>query len=722
MGINLYRSGDTEEVLNYKVRLWEYMRPAPIIMGISGTIIWMLGLPLYAIGMWIFGFYGLILTALLIVLKRYEKTIATILLYFGLIFCIAATLLFGGILDSGGVVFVGLANAIFSVSFLSRRQTKLLFGIYVLFILLSPFLQPYLVPIEVIPPHINLFLFAAHILVIAFNVISVISQYMEESIQLKAKEAEQLKLLDGMKNKFYTNISHEFRTPLTVILGMAEQILKKPESLLVNGVNAIQKNGQRLLFLVNQMLDLAKLESGNLTLNFLQDDVIIFLKYIVEPFIHLGEEKDLHISISAPDHPVIMDFDSARLESIVANLMSNAIRHSTSGSDIKINIHSGKISLKASNYDFQLFADRTYDPNAEFLIITITDEGEGILKENIPLIFNRFQQEENSEITSTGTGIGLALVKDLLGLMKGQLYVKSNKGQGSKFSIVLPITNQAKRTNESYDKEIIKSEDPVFSDPTKSDHHLLIIEDNKDIADYITAVLQDEYKIQYASNGSEGIIKANTLLPDLIISDIMMPEKDGYEVCYTLKNDQKTSHIPIILLTAKADRESRLQGLEMGADAYLVKPFDSKELITILRNLWQLREMLQIKYNTLALTSVDIKLPENQNTWFIREVKQKIIEHLDDVDFDVNKLARMLNVSRTQLFRKIKALTGHSASELLRTIRLTRAKDLLINTDLNISEIGYEVGYKDPAYFSRAFTREFGCSPSYIRAQQNSYQ
>lgn len=723
MQINLYRSGDTEETLNYKLRLWESLMPAPIIMAISGSVVHLLGLPRYAIAMWIFGGYVMILAGALLILRRHERVIAGIMLYCSMIFSIFVTILFGGILESGGVVFLGLAAAMFSMSFLDRRHTNILFGIYLLFLSTAPFIEPHIHAIEVLPPRINLFLFVAHILVVAINIYAVTSHFLEESIQLKAREAEQLKELDKMKSDFYTNISHEFRTPLTVIIGMAEQILKKPESLLVKGAKAIRKNGHRLLYLVNQMMDLAKLESGSLTLDPVQDDVILFLEFILEPFVHLAEENDIHLNTILLTDSLIMDFDPDRLESVIGNLVSNAIKHAPSGSDVEIIISNDSNCLDEEKYHFKLFTDPFREMRGNYLMFSIKDDGPGINPKNIPLIFDRFYQEKNNQIKlPSGTGIGLALVKDLLELMNGQLYVHSLPGQGTEFKILIPVTHEAKKRTASYVKNTDTSEESLTSASKLSGTHrqLLIIEDNYDITEYISSVLQNEYDISYASDGSEGIEKAKTLLPDVIISDVMMPVKDGYEVCTDLKNDPHTSHIPIILLTARADRASKIIGLESGADAYLVKPFDSQELKTRLRKLWQLRESLQQKYQTMALTGVNQSLPENHDTKFMIRVKEVIEQHLDDPEFDINQLAKELHTNRTQLYRKIKSLTGYSASELLRTIRLNRAKDLLIRTDLNISEIGYEVGYKDPAYFSRVFTREFGVNPSTQRDQLNS--
>ncbi len=722
MKFSIYRPGDDEDTRAYKERLWQIMTPTPFMMAIFGLVMWKLGLKYYAIGMWIFGGYTLGFIILFIALRKYERILSALILYVGMFFSIAATILFGGLLQSGGVALVGLAMYMFSLSFLTRLHTYILFGIYLSFIISIPFIQPYITPVEVIPPRINLILFALHILVIAANIFKTISEYVEEKILMKTREAEQWKELDTLKNQFYNNITHEFRTPLTLILGMSEQIRKKPEELLEKGLHMIQKNGQKLLHLINQMLELSKLQSGKITFYPVQSDIVLFLKYLIEPHTRVAEERDISINLQAPDISVLMDFDPARMESLIGNLVSNAIKNSHAGSDITIEIWKSESTDFESRFAFRIFPRRVMETNHEILLISVRDQGKGISWEQLPRIFERFYRIPDDTYPSVGTGIGLALVADILDFMRGQLYVNSEPGRGSEFCVGLPITNLAPR------KEVIQPLPPLSADthsrvsaPEQDGTPvILIIEDNRDVANYITELLKDTFTTHLAHNGKEGIEKAIKIMPDVIISDILMPEVNGYEVCASLKQDIRTSHIPIILLTARADRDSRIKGIESGADAYLVKPFDSLELETRLRKLWQMRDTLRKKYLLFAYTQSEHPLPDDTEGIFMLRVKEVLQDHIDDESFDVNRLAALFGISRTQLYRKVKALTGHSTSELIQKLRLNRAKELLLNTQLNISEIGYEVGFKDPAYFSRMFSREVGSTPSSFRERSIS--
>jgi len=369
--------------------------------------------------------------------------------------------------------------------------------------------------------------------------------------------------------------------------------------------------------------------------------VFRFLRYLLEPQVRLAEEKDVHIHQDLPQSAFMMDFDPERLESVISNLVSNAIRHTPSGSDISIRVRTGKGISPQDRRFYSLFPERSFGPDQELLLVSVRDEGQGIARQEIPKIFGRFYQSPKSGPPSYGTGIGLALVRDLLDLMEGQLLVDSKPGEGSEFCMILPVTREAEQRNRNEGVRDDKFPLPECRDvdPNGQKRELLIIEDNRDIAEYISFVLADAYAVRMAKNGAEGIELARAYLPDLIISDIMMPEKDGYEVCEVLKNDVRTSHIAVILLTARADRESRIRGLESGADAFLVKPFDHRELQVRLQKLWQLREALQQKYRIMTLSHIDQQLPENQDTIFLSEIKSLMEAHLDDEGFDVQQMA-----------------------------------------------------------------------------------
>lgn len=525
--------------------------------------------------------------------------------------------------------------------------------------------------------------------------------------KLVKAETQRLRELDEVKNRLYTNITHEFRTPLTIILGMSDRIAAHPKQWSNKGLNMIKRNGQSLLRLINQMLDLSKLESGKLPLNLIQSNVVPYLSYILESFHSYGEMKDIRVHFYAEEDEIIMDYDPDNLLKIISNLLSNAIKFTAEGGNVYLTV------------------DRQED---SFLIISVRDTGMGIPAAKLPHIFDRFYQADASHTRQgEGTGIGLALTQELVRLMDGQISVKSKENKGTEFKILLPISKNAPFQTSFNLEHINRKQDMlagtaqagtaqnIVSLGIKSDvPHLLIVDDNKDIVQYLVSSLQDRYQIEVAYNGQEGIDKAIGRTPDIIISDVMMPEKDGFDLCDTLKNDERTSHIPIVLLTAKADVESRIAGLKRGADAYIPKPFNETELRVRLEKLIALRQELQKRYASFAPSTsekIDIQIEDA----FLLKVREIIEQNISDSEFNLAKLCRAIGMSRSQIFRKIKALTGKSTTQFIRSHRVHKGKKLLETTDLNVSEVSYKVGFSTLAHFSNCFKEEFGVAPSYIK-------
>lgn len=518
------------------------------------------------------------------------------------------------------------------------------------------------------------------------------------------REAERLKELDEFKSRLYTNITHEFRTPLTVIQGMADQIPEliqmedRPKYL--EAVDLIKRNGGNLLQLINQMLDLAKLESNNFPLSMVQSEVVGFLKYLVSSFQSFAPLQNIALQFEANPKTIVMDYDPTQLQKIVSNLLSNAIKFTPAG---------GEIRCKASQADLN---------GQSWLKLEVGDTGKGIATEDLPRIFDRFYQVADSGIV--GSGIGLALTKELTKLMGGDIQVSSEKGKGTIFTVSLPITNQAPNKEVESPKIIEAQEQPreIEPDAIVNDNELpllLIIEDNRDVTTYLTAILDKEYLVHCASDGQEGIEKALSIVPDLVVSDVMMPHKDGFEVCLFLKNDPRTSHIPVILLTAKAEVEDRIVGLKRGADAYIAKPFNKEELLANLSNLLTLREKLQAVYSgENKPTNLEVQANPVEDA-FIKQMHEAVEANLSDGDFGVHDLCRIIGMSRTQIHRKLKALTNYSTTHFIRSIRLRKAKILLETSTLNVSEVAYEVGFNNPSYFHRTFVQEYGIKPSEVR-------
>ncbi len=534
--------------------------------------------------------------------------------------------------------------------------------------------------------------------------------------QLAQAEARRLKELDTAKTQLYTNITHEFRTPLSVILGMARQVVDDPKAHFRQGLDMIIRNGENLLSLVNQMLDLSKLENGKLVLNLIQNNVVNFLKYLAESFHSYAESRGVQVHFLSESDSVLMDYDPEKLQQIVVNLLSNAV----------------KFTQKGGHVYLQLIVDGGSQTvaNENFLKIVVKDTGMGIPEDKLPHVFDRFYQVDDSMTKENeGSGIGLALTKELVKLMGGEISVKSQLGKGSEFIVNLPIRKTAqpgielkpklqKETFPFLDGNFQETRTPFLASKSNSTeaNQLLLVEDNPDVVQYLTSCLAPHYRLHIATDGQEGLDLATEIIPDLIISDIMMPQKDGFEVCDILKNDERTSHIPIIMLTAKADVESRLEGLKKGADAYLGKPFHKEELLVRIEKLLELREKLQNHYLKSGLGGGNngIKdIPDVQKTehYFVKKVRKVVEKNMENFDLTVEQLCKEIGMSNSQLHRKLSALTGFSATKFIRYVRLTHAKTLLQNPNLTITAVAFDSGFNDPSYFGRVFKKEFGVTP-----------
>ncbi|MCB9353978.1 MAG: helix-turn-helix domain-containing protein [Lewinellaceae bacterium] len=556
--------------------------------------------------------------------------------------------------------------------------------------------------------------------------------------RLEQAEAERLRELDTVKSRLYTNITHEFRTPLTVILGMAQQVeneLGKMSSegvgtadrqFMTSGLSLIRRNGHNLLSLVNQMLDLAKLESGKMQVNMQQGDVVNYLRYLVESFHSYAESKGVRVHFLSDEDAFTMDYDPEKLQQVVVNLLSNAVKFTPANGHVYVDVR------------FEKSGDRRgINAAEENIVIRVRDTGIGISEEQLPHIFDRFYQGDDSQTRQNeGSGIGLALTMELVRLMDGDISVKSQPGHGAEFAVALSIHRNAPEQKTAMPLNVIEAGEAL---PEKGDEKknvlspvpegpvsaplILVVEDNPDVVAYLASCLP-QYRLLVGKDGGEGIEIARESVPDLIITDVMMPHKDGYEVCRTLRSDERTSHIPIIMLTAKADMESKLEGLEKGADAYLAKPFLKEELLVRIRKLLEMRSHLQQHYLTSAGLTEEMEtmrdLPQVPalEDQFVKKVRQVVEAHLDRGDFDVERLCREMAMSHSQLHRKLSALTGLSATRFIRYVRLNKAKELLRDPVLSITSIAYDTGFNDPGYFSRVFKQEFGATPQEWRELQ----
>ena len=520
--------------------------------------------------------------------------------------------------------------------------------------------------------------------------------------QLHRQMARQRRLqereIEALRSRLYANMTHEVRTPLTVIAGMAEHIREQPEQWLQSGVDAIQRNTQRLLRLVNQLLDLSRLDSKSLPVTTIQGDVVSFLRYQTEAFHSYAEAREVQLSYQAEPGQLFMDYDPKKLEAIYTNLLSNALKFTPAG---------GRVEVAVQQVERQ---------QQEYCLICVSDTGPGISNAQQDFIFNRFYQADDSSTRPVeGSGIGLALTKEFVHLLGGEIEVRSQEGEGASFQVLLPIQRKTHRQDPLSEASAMYT--PANRPEPKAAENreaplLLLVEDNPDVASYLHACLQPHYNLAFAKNGQEGLEEALRLIPDIIISDVMMPLKNGFELCEALKNDTRTSHIPIILLTARADEASRHTGLRTGADAYLTKPFNRQELYIRLQKMLELRQQLKEKYST-ANPQPDSSPPsEDPELRFLQKLKSIILDRMSDPDFRVEPdLCRAIAMSRPQLYRKLKALTGLSPSAFLRQIRMQEAQRLLLSGQYAVQQVAEKTGFRDASYFSKAYLREMGEPP-----------
>lgn len=522
-------------------------------------------------------------------------------------------------------------------------------------------------------------------------------------------EAEHIKELDEIKSRFFANISHEFRTPLTLIRGPLQQIEEQsgnnPNSSIdvpLRKIKLMRRHTDRLLELVNQLLDLSRLDSGKMKLQVAKGDVILVLRALAGAFESMAERKQIHYHVHFSEPDQLSFFDHDKLEKIVTNLLGNAFKYTP---------EKGTVSFIA-------------ETDGKRLRLSVEDSGPGIAKKELDKVFDRFYQSEGNE--DKGSGIGLALVKELTDLYRGQISVNSEPGKGSRFRVSLPLDLASFKQEELvYQPGEPALENTIGHHHEPTDHTgtinaasnlplLLIVEDNADLRNLIHEIVQHDYQVIQAVNGKEGLEKALQEIPDLIISDVMMPLMDGFELAQKIKADERTSHIPMILLTAKAGQSHKIEGLDTGADDYLTKPFDHKELLVRLRNLINQRKLLRKKFAgeiILKPSEVSVKSAEQV---FLDKVMRAIEANMSEEDFGVEELAKEVTMSRSQLHRKLIALTGQSPSEVLRNTRLLRAKELLQKKAATPSEVAFRVGFNSHTYFSKCFKEEFGISPSEV--------
>jgi signal transduction histidine kinase/DNA-binding response OmpR family regulator/streptogramin lyase len=521
-----------------------------------------------------------------------------------------------------------------------------------------------------------------------------------------------------MKLQFFTNISHEFRTPLTLIRGPLKKLIKnetKPESAYL--LNLINSNTNRLLLLVNQFLDFRKAETGNTKLKLINDDIVSFSQNIFSVFKFLAEQQSIEYSFQSEIENLSIDFDAEKLDKVLYNLLSNAFKHTPENGTISVKVDKEEINKSILTDDSFSFVTGDVT-DGTYVSITVFDSGCGISHEILPNIFNRYFVGSHDK--SGGTGIGLALCERYVQLHNGCIAVKSSSECGATFKVYLPIKQnenlystysermeKLKPLSDEYLKERFNKEFYVNKDLT-----VLIAEDNLELQTYLGNTLSDYYKVIKAKNGEFAFEQALTLFPDIVLSDIMMPIMDGIELCQKLKTDIRTSHIPVILLTALDTIKDRIKGISTGADAYISKPFNDELLIAQIHNLIKSRKELRELFSSHESKWEEKMSPEGLDRKFLRKAIQITEDSLLDTQFSVESLAEKLYISRTHLHRKLKSLTDQSATEFIRFVRLKHAVRLMKDGKYKINEVGYAVGFNSHHYFTKSFKKQYGVSPS----------
>jgi len=549
-------------------------------------------------------------------------------------------------------------------------------------------------------------------------------------------QAEKLKEMDKVKSRFFANISHEFRTPLTLILGPLEQMYSESmDKKRKRRLYTMLHNSRRLLNLINQLLDLSRLDSGKEKLYAANRDIVSFLKGIIAGFEAITEHNKLNLRFRAGQEDIALFFDSQKMEKVMSNLLINAVKYTPPNGDITVSVFKSQQGQENGTVLH------------EFVNISVKDSGEGIPPDQIDSIFNRFFRAETFKTASgEGTGIGLALVKEYVELHHGNIDVHSLEGKGTEFVLRFPTghahlepgeitggTGTVVAAAQPYielemdfeleenggDTSRAEIPDNYGDDETGRKPIILVVEDNTGMRRYICDPLKTDYTVVEAVDGNDGMEKALTRIPDLIVSDIMMPKIDGYRLCEVLKKDLRTSHIPIILLTAKASEESVIQGLKTGADDYITKPFNTPVLLTRIKNLIDLRRHLQSKIQNQMLLQPDEINVSSMDRKFIDDLKEVIEKNLSDSDFKVEALSEKMYMDRTTLFRKIKALTGVTPQLFIRSYRLQRAAQLLQQQAGTVSQVASSVGFDNPGYFAKCFKEKYNMHPSSFMAAES---
>ncbi len=578
--------------------------------------------------------------------------------------------------------------------------------------------------ITILPPFWKTLWFKLTILLVIIGLIYLLIQFaifrqkIKHEVIYERMSSKRQRELEDLKMKFFTNISHEIRTPLSLIITPLEKLTsqKLSNEEVHSHLEIMKKSAVKLSKLINQLLDFRKLESGSLKLHLKQGDLIRFIGEEVNSFRSFAKEHGIELSFNSLKDKLLTCFDADKIENILNNLLSNAFKYTEKGGSVAVNL-----SLVFKSVDE---VDSMIKEDKEFVKLVVKDTGTGISQNSIQRIFDRFYQADDRNIKK-GTGIGLSYVKELVELHKGTISVESKPGKGSEFIVHIPLIGdcneelakiaEPESTIVDQEKEVEKESGDLKSKAK----YMLIVEDNTDVRMLLRTHFETSYNVAEANNGIEGWNKAIEIIPDVIISDVLMPDMDGYEFCKKIKKDERTSHIPVILLTALHSKEHEFKGLSAGADDYITKPFDLTILQTKVENLLILRKSMKKKFSdevSLQPNNVAVSSPDEK---FLQRAIKIVEKNIANPELDIESFAKEVGVSRMQLYRKLDALTNMTVKEFIRNIRLKRAAQLLQQDKMTVNEIAYSVGFKDVSHFRKCFRQLYGMNATEYKQQQH---
>lgn len=540
-----------------------------------------------------------------------------------------------------------------------------------------------------------------------------IREAFKTDIRLKEIEKERIRELEQIKTSFFTNISHELRTPLTLIISPIEKYFLKNTTMpkeQVGRMHSIHQNAQKLLRLINQLLDLSKIEAGKQHPVIAKHDMISQLTHILQGFESYAQQKQIKLRYDFPVDSLWVYYDADILEKCLSNLLSNAFKHTAEDGKIGVELELEQVFVGTQSH-------------VRKVTLRVLDTGRGISEAHLPHVFDRFYQIPDA-VQVVGTGVGLSLCKELMLLHRGDIQVKSKLGEGSAFILHFPVELEA--FDQSWVQATVQQKSPAQELPSLSAIEqekpiLLVVDDHSEMREFIGGIFDSRFQVIHADRGEDGLEKANTYLPDLVITDWMMPGMSGINLCRALRQNAKTNHIPIVILTSKSSQESQIEGMQSGADDFVSKPFNADILEIRVNTLLEAKDRLRKNWQKQMIQQElsEGKMPIFEDAFLVKAT-QLIIDHLSDPEFDVEDLEKGLDMSKMQLYRKLKNLTSLAGNEFIRSIRLQQAKVLLEAGSLNISEVAYQVGFNDPAYFTRAFKKQYGRTPkSFINHEKN---